>query len=275
MRRRAFLAAAALPGCALAQAPAGVAVLDTAPWGFGGFSGAHLAGDGTLTVVSDRGRWWQAALDPRGPVLGPARHGALRGPDGAPLRGLMGDAEALCRLPDGTWLVAFERQHRIWRYRALDGTPTPFPTPPGIEAAPANGGIEALAAFPDGKLLALAEGLEDRAWLWDGARWLPRRYRTGPGLVPTDACALPGGGMAVLERDFSLLGGFRGRLARVADPLAPELAGAPWLAMPPDLPAENWEAAAAARLGGTDWLVLLSDDNQSPFQRTLVAVVRP
>jgi hypothetical protein len=71
----------------------------------------------TLTLISDRGHWAEArlVLDGLTPIgLHPLRHGALRDEAGSPLpRGFNADAEALARLPDGTWLVAFERRHRI------------------------------------------------------------------------------------------------------------------------------------------------------------------
>jgi len=304
LRRRALLLAApalAAAGCARGREsleleapsrpylePLGGLVLDTQAWGFGGLSGAHLADDLTLTAVSDQGQWLELRLVLRGGRLGaavPLRHGPLRDAAGQPLaRGRAGDAEALLRLPDGSWLVAYERLHRIRRHRRLDGPALPVETPPGIDAAPANGGLEALALLPDGRLLALAESLPGEApgtaaaWLgaFRGERveWRRLDYRPAPGLSPTDAAGLPAGdaagGALVLERRFSLLGGFECRLAHLAQAEGPVLEGATWLEMPPDAPAENWEAMALARHGGRTLLVLLSDDNESMFQRTLL-----
>lgn len=258
--------------------PLGLLVLDTVPWGFGGFSGAHLARDLSLTVVSDRGRWWQAKLRPDPLEIGAVRHGPLRDPAGRPLRGTAGDAESLARLPDGSWLVGFERQHRIWRYERLDGPARPFPAPPGLEAANSNGGLESLTLLPDGRLLAIAETLgrdgSRAAWLGQDSGWEERLYRPAPSFSPTDAAALPSGGALVLERDFSLFGGFRSRLAHVADLSSPVLEGETWLEMPGDAPAENWEAVSAIRTREGVLVVLLSDDNQNPFQRSLLALYR-
>ncbi len=277
--RRALLAAAlALPACAQARSPRlsplGVIEMDTAGWGFGGFSAVHLAADLTVTMVSDRGRWWQAPLRLAPLGFGPARHGPLLDAAGRPLRGRDGDAESLVRLPDGAWLVGFERTHRIQRHARLDGPGLPFPAPPGLAESPANGGLEALALLEDGRKLAIAESPGTRAWLGRDGTWEERRYQPGANLLPVDAAALPGGGALVLERDFTLLGGFRGRLAFVADPAAPVLAGETWLEMPGDIPAENWEGVAAARTREGALVVLVSDDNQSPFQRSLFAVFR-
>jgi hypothetical protein len=273
--RRAVLAGLALPGCAAARlaprgrlTPLGLLELDTGAWGFGGFSGLHLAPDLTLTAVSDRGFWWQARLRLAPLGIGPARHGPLRDAVGRPLPSAARDAEALVALPDGSWLVGFER---------IDGPALAFAAPPGLAAAPSNGGLESLALLPDGRLLAIAESLgqndERTAWIGRDGRWEARTYRPASGFSPTDAVAL-GAGALVLERDFSLFGGFRVRLAHVADLSRPVLVGETWLDLPPDGPAENWEAVAMARTSEGALLALLSDDNENPFQKTLLAVYR-
>ncbi|MBY0336566.1 MAG: esterase-like activity of phytase family protein [Acetobacteraceae bacterium] len=296
--RRVFLAGlAALPGCAaasdrLAEAvalhapsrpflrPIGALEWNLAALDLGGVSGLHLAPDLTLTAITDQGRWIEArlTLDPLG--LRDLRHGRLRDGAGQPLpRGRNADAEALARLPDGSWLIAYERWHRIRRHPRLDGPGLGFDAPPGIEAAPSNGGLEALAALPDGRLLAIAEALPDEApgtvSAWLGAprggriAWDRRAYRPAAGFSPTDATAL-GTGALVIERRFSWLGGFEGRLVLVRDLAAPVLEGEAWLDLPPDGPAENWEAASVTRHAGRTLLLLATDDNRSSFQRSLL-----
>jgi len=151
----------ALPDIPGPLRPLGGLVIDAKALGGGGFSGAHLAPDLTLTLISDRGHWAEARLLLEGltPIgLQPLRHGPLRDEAGRPLpRGFNADAEALARLPDGTWLVAFERRHRIRAYRRLDGPGAYVAPPPGLDNAPANGGLESLAVLPDGRLFAIAE----------------------------------------------------------------------------------------------------------------------
>jgi len=263
-------------------------VLDTTAWGFGGFSGLHLEPDLTLTAVSDRGHWWQGALrlDARGQPQGidAVRHGPLRDARGRRLQGIRNfDAEALTRLDSGDWLIAFERRHRIQRHARLDGPGRPFPTPPGLTAAPSNAGLEALTQMADRRLLALAEGLRGsephlrRGWLgrMAGNRvlWEPRDYQPAPGMQPTGAAALPDGGALVVERDFSLFGGFRCRLALV--PAAAFvgdgiLTGETLLEMPGDAPADNWEGVAVAAHGTRLRIALISDDNERSAQRSMV-----
>jgi hypothetical protein len=268
--------------------PLGGLVIDAAALGGGGFSGAHLAPDSTLTMISDRGHWAEARLllDGLTPVgLAPLRHGPLRDEAGKPIpRGFAGDAEALARLPDGTWLVAFERRHRIRAYRRLDGPGLYVAAPPGLEGAPANGGLESLAVLPDGRLFTIAETFTppDRpelrhAWLGQPGAWMPLYWQPAPGFHPTDAAILPDGSALVLERRFSLLGGFAARLIHTAPDAfrtareGAVLSGEAILTLnDAPLPAENWEGIAVTRYGDETLVALISDDNESILQRSLL-----
>ena len=303
--RRAFLAALGATSVASAKAqiaaqpfalpdlpgplrPLGGLVLAPDMLGGGGFSGVHLAPDLTLTLISDRGHWAEARLllDGLTPVgLAPLRHGPLRDEAGKPIpRGFAADAEALARRPDGTWLVAFERRHRIRAYRRLDGPGLYVAAPPGLEAAPPNGGLESLAVLQDGRLFTIAETFTppDRpelrhAWLGVPGRWTSLYWQPAPGFHPTDAAILPDGRALVLERRFSLLGGFSARLVMTApDALRSAREGAvlrgETILMLNDapLPSENWEAVAVTRLGDQTLVTLISDDNESIVQRSLL-----
>jgi hypothetical protein len=251
--------------------------------GFGGLSGLHLAPDLTLTAVSDTGNWLTARLvlrDLRPTGLELLRSGPLREVNGEPMnRGKMGDAEALARLSDGVWLVAFERSHRIRAYRDLDQPPGLVQAPPGLERAGSNQGLEALAVLADGTWLAISEGLAVpdqpglvRAWLGGPGRWRSVAYRAEPGFRPVDAAALPGGGALVLERYFSILGGFEGRVVRLSPAAlgAEVLEGPEVLRLAAPLPVDNYEGIAVTRHAGRTLVALLSDDNQSVFQRSIL-----
>jgi len=257
--------------------------LDATGIGFGGFSGMALAPDLTLTVISDTGHWLTARLLLAGdrPIgLGDIRTGPLRETSGQPVPGTRaGDAEALTRTSDGTWLVAFERLHRIRAYRAIDGAAMLVPNPPGLEQAPGNQGLEALAMLADGRLLAITEGLAVpdgpglmRAWIGRPGPWHDIAYRPEPGFRPVDAAGLPEGGALVLERYFSLLGGFEGRLVLLSPAAlaAPILAGEEILRLAAPLPTDNYEAVAVTRWQDRTLVALLSDDNQSVLQRSLL-----
>jgi hypothetical protein len=264
--------------------------IDTRVLGFGGLSALHLAEDLTLTAVSDLGRFaeMRLALDAglRPTALSLIRTGPLRDGAGRPLeRGHAGDAESLARLPDGSWLVGFERWHRIRAYRTLASPGTYVEAPPRLELAPANAGLESLAVLPDGRLVAIAEefppGLDPgitAAWIGRPGAWRPIAYRPGAGLLPVDAAALPDGALLVLERSFSIFGGFSGRLARVpaamlADPaIGAVLQGEELLRLASPLPSDNYEGLAVLRRDGRTLLAIISDDNENRLQRTLLLV---
>jgi hypothetical protein len=299
--RRALLAASALllpTACAAAGVatpaalevppgtplrPLGALLLDTEALGIAGLSGLHLAPDLRLTAISDRGRWLTARLALRGerPVgLDEVRTGPLRDSSGAPLGpGLRGDAEALARLPDGTWLVAYERWHRIRAHRPTLDAPGRFvDAPADLARAPGNAGLEALAVLADGRWLLLAEGMavpDGRGlrggWIGRPGAWRPIVYRPAPGMEPVDAAALPDGGALVLERSFSFLAGFGGRLVRLpATALAAPIIepAEVLLRIEPPLPVDNFEGVATAVIGGRTLVALVSDDNQHALQRT-------
>jgi hypothetical protein len=200
----------------------------------------------------------------------------------------VGDAESLARLPDGGWLVGFERLHRIWSYRRLDGPAVPVEAPPGLDDSPYNGGLEALAVLADGRWLAVTERLvapggtyRDRTgWIGGPGRWARLTYRAQPGFDPSDACAVPAGagagatagGALVLERHFSWTEGLSAVISHVA-PLAAGLVEGSILArLAPPLPNDNWEGITAFRHRGRLLVAVLSDDNENPLQRALLSV---
>lgn len=264
--------------------------LDRRVLGFGGLSALHVDDDLLLTVISDLGRFaeMRLALDSslRPTALSLIRTGPLRDGAGSPLaRGHAGDAESLVRLADGTWLVGFERWHRIRAYRTLSSPGTYVGAPSRLELAPANAGLETLAMLPDGRLVAIAEdfppwadGTITAAWIGGPGRWLPVAYRPAPNLLPVDAAALPDGALLVLERSFSIFGGFSGRLALVpaaqlaAPAMGSVLDGEELLRLAPPLPTDNFEGLAVLRRGSRTLLAMISDDNENRLQRTLLLV---
>jgi hypothetical protein len=253
---------------------------------FGGFSGLWVSPDGRrLWAVSDRGWWFGAALahgPGGGPVgLGDARLGPLLDPRGQPLQGKRNrDAEGLAAR-DGGFLVSFERNHRLWRYPAplgLTGRPQPLALPAWLAASPKNSGVEALAVLADGRLLLLAEdatgGPRTLGALGDGINWQKLSYRLHADFKPTALAALPQGGCLVLERAYSPALGARARLGWLpAEQLKPGARLAPLILaeLAPPLTTDNFEGLALAPAPEGGWRVyLLSDDNYSPVQRTLL-----
>ena len=260
---------------------------------FGGLSGLSVTAGGRLSAVSDRGHWFAASIvhDEAGRLvdLVEAEMAPLRDEQGRPLQGDRRDAEALERLADGGWLVSFERHHRVWRYPAgadgLDGPAALFPTPEALAQAPTNGGLEALAPLPDGRILMLSQG-RGRT---EGTRagWLVGKgiealdYRPQPGFKPTDAAVLPDGDVLVLSRSFSLLGGVKARVERIpasAIAAGAVLQGEPVARFAHPLTVDNFEGlAVVGGPGGGDGgtlVYILSDDNFNFFQRTLLLLFR-
>jgi hypothetical protein len=254
---------------------------------FGGFSALHVDPDGRrLVALSDKGRVLSArpVHDARGRLvdLRRAELRPLRGADGRALSKRRRDAEALAPDGQGGFYVAFEQDHRIWRYpagrRPFESPPMTLPMPPGLNRAPANGGVEALAALGDGRLLALAERLidGDRAagWVGGASGWAPLAYRILGIFRPTAAARLPSGDVLVLERGFRLGVELSARLLRL-DPSAAtpgavlvgeELAVIRW---PKSV--DNMEGLAARKgPAGETLIYLISDNNFSPLQRTLL-----
>ena len=150
---------------------------------FGGLSGLAVGTDGRLYSVSDVGYWVSAQmildsetklLDLTDWMIQP-----ILSLTGTPVIGPLHDAEGLARAPDGSFLVAFEQVHRIWRYSppplTFYSSPTPVPVPSEVAKAPSNGGLEGIAILPDGGLLILTEEFQNpdgsfKGWLIEGER---------------------------------------------------------------------------------------------------------
>jgi len=258
--------------------------------GFGGFSDLHVDAAGRrLLALSDNGTVLSARLvyDGQGDLAG-VGEAALRrliGPDGRALPSkFRRDAEAMAADAVGGFYVGFEHDHRIWHYPAATPPftlpPTALPMPPGLDRAPANGGIEALAAVDDhGTLLALTERLQDGdrgvGWVGGRAGWARLGYRRVGIFQPTAAARLPSGGLLVLERGFVVLGlEISARLLRLdagAVRAGATLAGEELARLGPPLSVDNMEGVAARRdAAGRTLVYLISDDNFSRLQRTLL-----
>ena len=253
---------------------------------FGGLSGLSIGADGKLYAVSDRGYWISARIIPNGegeiadladwqiaPMLTPAR---------ARVTGSLADAEALGRAQDGSFFVAFEGRHRIWRYdappRTLESTPIPIAVPTDLLRAPSNGGLEGLTALPNGRMLALTEEFANpdgsfKGWLLDGNRFGELSYSPAKGFHVTDCAALDNGDVLVLERRYIPFGVMSGRLTMVEGKTVKpgaKLSGKELLRIEHPLVVENFEGLAVQQTAKGTMIYLVSDDNYNPFQETLL-----
>ena len=263
---------------------------------FGGYSAIAIDPDGrSLLAISDAGSWMRASLDYDGRKLkglNDVRLGPVLGANGKPLRDdAMRDSEGMTLVDghtrQGTVYVSFERKHRIARYPFTADTFGPpsgtIPLPASTKGMTANSGIEAMTMIRTGKLkgtlVAFAEHLTDksgnlRGWLIGGPTPGEIVLKRLAGFDITDAAALPDGGIAVLERRFRYSEGIKMRVRRIA---ASELKrGAPimgevLLDADDSLNIDNMEAIAAYRSpSGETVLTIMSDDNFSVIQRTLI-----
>lgn len=247
---------------------------------FGGLSGMVMDGD-MVTAVNDSGHWlrFRVETDADGRPL------SASGLSVAPLGGLDGskddgDAEELVATPEGL-VVGFERRHRLLLYPGtLSAPPRRLAGPAGLGRLPANGGIEAAARLPDGRLLLVAEeGDDDRfpAWIGRPGAWERLAVRRSGSFRPTAAAVLPGGDVLLLERSFSLLAGVAARLSRIAAAdlrAGAEVSGRQLAVMGPPMLVDNYEALAVrARADGRLVAYVLSDDNFNPLQATLLAAI--
>ena len=256
---------------------------------FGGLSGLTLGASGRrLVAVSHAGYWFEADLvigdDGRLVGLENAALSPLRGRDGAPVEGKRaGDAEAVERRGDASYIVAFERDHRLWRYDVAGelaaAKPIALESPPGLESAPSNRGIEALAVLGDSGLLAITEGAIDgagdlRGWLIGDGGASALGYRLTPFFRPTDMAVLPARDVLILERSFIPPASLSARIRVVAAAdIVPgaRLRGAEIAHLKPPLIVDNFEGLAVHRdARGRTVLYLVSDDNYNPLQRTLL-----
>lgn len=260
---------------------AGALALSSDDRRLGGLSGLRALPDGRLLAISDAGDWLLFRPVVRGGQLvgvAAASLGGIALPAGAKADR---DAEAV-EFSGGDTLVSLEQQHRIARFAGIGAplchTGTLYRT--GAMAWPPNGGGEALAALPGGALLWISEVARQaggHSALLIGADGRTRAVAIAgvPGFAPTDAVAMDAGHLLLLGRHFN---GINSAAALALVDLRPLLAGgtvaptrllATWNSDGP-WPTDNMEGLALVREAGRPVLYLVSDDNFSPAQRTLL-----
>ena len=267
---------------------------------FGGLSGLRVDDRGRFLAVTDEGDWVTFTTVEQGERLVGIRGGVIApvlGANGLAAQGKEdGDAEAL-EWPadgDGTAGVMFEQSHRLQVYRGVDpARPETLLQRPAaiypyaeIRGWPANGGGEAFADLAGkGELLISEEapgpaGGRDALLLSDAGK-LRFSYLPPPGYQPTDAVLLAAPGtVLVLNRRFSggVVSAVVTELALDAGELdrpglrmsSTPVAGTEIARLAPPLTVDNMEGIALRRAGGRTFVYLVSDDNFSPLQRTLL-----
>ncbi|MFV2091662.1 MAG: esterase-like activity of phytase family protein [Hyphomicrobiales bacterium] len=264
--------------------------------GFGGFSDISLNREGNqVLAISDEGRWLSAGLTYEGGQLTGLDHAGMAKMTGSQGQALgpkqWSDAEAMATGPqglDGPIWVAFERWHRVETYRLGQSGSLVWQKrlrlPPDIASAPVNQGIEAMTLLgpntaAQGSLLVVTEGVRDGAG--DSVAWLLGGKNPGrltvlrdEDYVVTEAVSLPNGDVVLLERHLGSLINFSIRLRRIkAGDIRPgaRLQGQTLFEGGLRYAIDNMEGLAVSTMpDGEVRLTLISDDNFSRFQRTLI-----
>ncbi len=247
---------------------------------FGGFSSLHVRGD-RFELLSDggslvrfrMGRDWQVR---------DVRVDELAGP-GTGWEKEDRDTESMVVLPDGSRAIGYERHNEIWWFdRRM--RPIRHVAPRAMSGWPTNAGPEAMTRRPDGAFFVLSEahvvrkqpGYSVLLYPGDPTREgavIPFRYVAPPRFRMTDATMLPDGRMLVLTRNVSLSEYFTARL-QIADVRKVRegqvVVGRTIARFASPTLHDNFEGISLDRAGGRWILWMVSDDNQSVTQRTLV-----
>ncbi len=262
-------------------APAGAWELTSGHPEFGGLSGL-LVEDGRLYAVTDQGWWFGAGLAAEGEALRleDARLAPMRDPGGEIYRKAGGDAEGLAR-PGARFgarlAVSFERDHRVMLLRDTGRLGATMQAR-AFEQLASNKGLEALAALPEGGLLALAERRDARGFpvfqLGPEGEVTEARLPATSRHAVTGADLGPDGRLYLVLRHFSVFRGISIRVMRYrldADGLPRADTAETLAAFEQGSGIDNMEGIALERgADGAVWLWLISDDNFNPIQRTLL-----
>lgn len=267
-------------------------VLESPAKDFGGISAIRVAADGQNFIsLTDRGNWVRGRIVYRGTVpvaIRDAEMAPILGPDGRPLksRGWY-DTESIAE-HGGTLYVGIERVQRIVRFDygrdGLTARGVPIPVPSAFHALPSNGSLECLVMPPQGAplagaLIAISEQGHDArgnhlSFLIGGGADGTFSLKRTDDFDVSDCALTPGGKLLVLERRFSWTSGLAMRIRSV--PLTSIKPGAtvdgPVL-ITADMGSEidNMEGLSVHRAAdGALVLTLVSDDNFSPLQRTVL-----
>jgi len=246
---------------------------------FGGFSALLTLGDDTLRAFSDRGT--------RFTLTEPGRPSTVRNvvrqlvePERA---NQLWDIESATRDPEtGYYWLGYENVHTVHRFTIASDIDRLRYLGNEVDWT-VNSGAEAMVRLDDGRFVILPEGEDEGLIFADdpvtGAEAASFPYQTpAASFAVTDMAQLPDGRLLLLLRNLDwAVGGwppFESKLAigeppeaRQDEPWAPEIT----LDLAGVVPRDNYEGIAVRpQPDGTLAVWLISDDNFSAFQRTLL-----
>ena len=232
--------------------------------------------NGQLYAVTDDGRWLILTTDEirdqlvdlveieAGPLLD-QRGKRLRRKEQA-------DAGAIARSASGDWIVAFERDQRIWRYPDFGqaAQESDLPIVDLITDTKANRGLEAFAFTPDGWLVCAERAGASAPNCLREAEGQIASLDIAPlnerGIAPTDAACASNGVCYILFRSYDP--GLDLAISIVAiGPAGNHETLATWT---PPLSIGNFEGLAVREDHGKTYLYIVSDNSFSSDQRTLL-----
>jgi hypothetical protein len=262
--------------------------LSSADPAFGGFSSLAVAGD-RFTLLGDGGSFitFRMGADWR---IGDLRFGILPDGPGTGWQKADRDSESMAVDPaSGRIWVGFENYNALWRYAPGFSRAQARARPRAMAHWPVNGGPESLVRLGDGRFIVLGET----------ARWRHERahaalsfagdpvagpdsgfrfsYAPPSGYDPSDAAELPDGDLLVLNRRFALPYDFTAILTivpRAGIGPGKTVRGTPIARFAAPVIHDNFEGVAVTREGEATIVWLVSDDNQSLLQRSLLLKFR-
>ncbi len=193
---------------------------------FGGLSALLMAADwASLLAGSDHGALITARLqrDDAGQITDVTPIDIMRAKlrsGHAPTEFKM-DLEALTRDPRGGWMLAYESYVRIERLTDLRAVPKATHRWETFVPLFGNQAFEALATLPDGRVIAITETKGPtgtaRSVIWAGSGWTEGpQIPVSRGYHITGADVGPDGCLYLVERRYSIAGGFRFGLRRLS-----------------------------------------------------------
>ena len=253
---------------------------------FGGISALSAIGDGQFVGIGDAGTWIRFNLNGNAHITGSsiARLPALQGPE---ISFRDRDSEGIAYDPNsGQFWVSFEGRHAIRRYSESFGQQTGLMRPVDMQEWPRNKGAECIIRLNDGRFIVIAESVDDGthpALLFSGdpveqgSAVTAFRFRPPTGYRVTDGVQLPDGRIAIINRAIGFPGGFSAKVSFM-DSLAigrGRIVSAKVIAsLAAPLLVDNLEGITATEEGQDTYLWLVSDNNFSIFQRTLLMKFR-
>jgi hypothetical protein len=264
-------------------------VLTSTHESFGGISALLVNPDGEhFIALSDRASWFRGRIvyaNKRPAGITDASFQPVLDGDGRPAP--LWDTESFAA--DGSKLyVGLESTNTIFRFdfdwKSFPGNAQSVSVPPELSSLPFNRGLEALVFVPKDHMLArtligfsekgLTEDGNLKAFLIGGPTPGMFAVKRTDGFDISDASLLPGGDILILERQYSLQRGVAMRIRRIRlDDIKPGalVDGPAIIETDVRCQIDNMEALSVnLNRSGEIILTLMSDDNFSPLQRTLL-----